>query len=61
MERKTPGPSPKDLRIKATPKQVVQAIVKGVGMPKKPPPKPKWRGRVTLHAHKRTLREDLQQ
>ena len=41
MERKTPGPAPKDLRIKATPKQVVQAIVKGGGMPKKPPPKPK--------------------
>ena len=39
-EKKTPGPAPKDLGIKATPKQVVQAIVKGGGMPKKPP-KPK--------------------
>ena len=30
-----PGPAPKDLSIKATPKQVVQAIVKGGGMPRK--------------------------
>ena len=31
----------KDLRIKATPEQVRAAIVKGGGLPKKPPPKPK--------------------
>ena len=34
-EKKTPGPAPKDLGIKATPKQVVQAIVKGGGVPRK--------------------------
>ena len=36
--QKTPGPAPKDLSIKATPKQVVQAIVKGGGVKHKPKP-----------------------
>ena len=35
-EKKTPGPAPKDLSIKATPKQVVQTIVKGGGVKRKP-------------------------
>ena len=34
-EKRTPGPTPKDLSIKATPKQIVQAIVKGGGVPRK--------------------------